>query len=250
MVKPNDQKARRDMSQARRKRTVVVRASVAVRAESDGSTRQLSEIAYGAILQGLFERKIPCGAFLTQNDLVKLLGVPIQPLRDALRVLESEGVVFIQPRSGIQFLKPDMELARSTYQFRSIIERAAVRHFAETSSLELMESLMLEHAALLESINNDGLDAKRSGHLEALDQRLHAAFITSLSNPLIETTAARLKNYVTLIRMDRLRTAPLAIRTLREHMEILDACRRRDAQSAEAALANHFNAALYRVLGL
>ena len=55
-------------------------------------------------------------------------------------------------------------------------------------------------------------------------------------NPLIETTARRLKNYLILIKLDRRITAPLALRTLREHMEILDACRRGDADQAEAAL--------------
>ena len=30
---------------------------------------------------------MPVGAFVSQNDLVKLLGIPVAPLRDALRVL-------------------------------------------------------------------------------------------------------------------------------------------------------------------
>src|SRR3546814_12348824 len=75
---------------------------------------RLSDVAYKAILQGLFDQKVPAGAFVSQNDLVRLLGIPVQPLRDALRVLEAEGVLTIHPRSGIQFLKPDLELARST----------------------------------------------------------------------------------------------------------------------------------------
>jgi DNA-binding GntR family transcriptional regulator len=89
--------------------------------------KRLSDVAYSAILEGLFEKRVPAGAFVSQNDLVKLLGIPVQPLRDALRVLEAEGVLTIHPRSGIQFLKPDLELARSTYQFRTIIERSAAR---------------------------------------------------------------------------------------------------------------------------
>src|SRR3954468_450107 len=97
--------------------------------ETEG--RSLSEMAYQAILEGLFTRKVPAGAYLSQNDLVRMLGVPVQPLRDALRILEAEGVLTIHPRAGIEFLKPDLELARSTYQYRSIIERAAARTYAE-----------------------------------------------------------------------------------------------------------------------
>ena len=94
-------------------------------AEIGGGSR-LSDIAYTRILETLFERKIPAGAFLSQNDLVEILGIPIAPVRDALKILETEGIVTIHPRSGIQFIKPGLELTRSTYQFRGIVERAAV----------------------------------------------------------------------------------------------------------------------------
>src|ERR1043165_5549728 len=99
--------------------------------EADGDGRRLSEVAYQAILEGLFTRKGPAGAYLSQNDLVQLLGLPVQPIRDALRILETEGVLTIHPRAGIEFLNPDLELARSTYEFRSLLRRAAARVHAE-----------------------------------------------------------------------------------------------------------------------
>jgi len=62
-------------------------------------------------------------------------------MRDALRVLEAEGVLTIQSRSGTRFLKPDLEFARSTYQFRSIIERVAARaeHIRHLGGVERAE---------------------------------------------------------------------------------------------------------------
>src|SRR3569623_757348 len=185
-------------------------------------SRRLSDIAYRKVLEGLFDRKVPAGAFVSQNDLVKLIDIPIQPLRDALRVLEAEGVLTIHPRSGIQFLKPDLELARSTYQFRTIIERAAARAYAETASTEVVGALIAEHKELIAEIEQGGFGASILERLNALEERLHGGMIASLRNPLIANTARRLKNYVTLIRLDRLITEPLALRTLREHLEILE----------------------------
>lgn len=213
-------------------------------------TRRLSEIAYSRILEGLFQRKVPVGAFVSQNELVQLLEIPLQPLRDALRVLEAEGVLTIHSRSGIQFLKPDLELARSTYQFRSIIERAAARAFAETAEQDKIEAMAKAHQKLMKEIETKGFDAQTLEKLEALEQQLHGGMIAALRNPLIETTARRLKNYVTLIRLERLITQPLALRTLREHLEIIEACAQRDADRAEAAVAAHFQAALQRILGM
>ena len=226
-------------------------AAVAIAPVNTGSDNQrLSDIAYARILEGLFERTVPAGAFVSQNELVRLLGIPVQPLRDALRVLEAEGVLTIHPRSGIQFLKPDLELARSTYQFRSIIERAAARTFSETAGAGDIEALIEGHESLLERVETTGLGAAEITALDDLEERFHGSMIASLRNPLIETTARRLKNYVRIIRLERLVTQPLAMRTLREHLEILHACRDRDAERAEAALSAHFQAALQRILGM
>ena len=90
----------------------------------------LAEKAYQAILQGLFDRTIPGGGEYSQAELMRLLGLTAQPLRDALRTLENEGLVTIQ-RACIRFIRADLELSRSTYQFRSLIERAGARALAE-----------------------------------------------------------------------------------------------------------------------
>lgn len=210
----------------------------------------LSEVAYSRILAGLFDGTVAAGAFLSQGDLVKAIGVPVQPLRDALRVLQAEGVLTIHPRSGIEFLKPDMELARSTYQFRSIIERAAARAYAENGPADEISTLIVDHEALIAMLGDGRIDSDRLAMLEQLEQRFHGRMIAALRNPLIETTARRLKNYVTLIRLERLVTPPLALRTLREHVAVLEACQRRDADAAESALSGHFQAALGRILGM
>src|SRR5689334_5698203 len=225
-----------------------VAASADAEAQADG--RRLSEVAYQAILEGLFTRKVPTGAFLSQSDLVRMLGVPVQPLRDALRILEAEGVLTIHPRAGIEFLKPDLELARSTYQFRSLIERNAARAYAESADATGIAKLLKDHETLIKQISAKGLDPEHLPQLEALEGRLHGDMVASLRNPLIETAARRLKNYLILIKLDRRITAPLALRTLREHVEILEACVRRDADQAEAALVRHFQSALQRIFGM
>src|SRR3954453_1287865 len=84
--------------------------------------KRLSDLAYDRILECLFDRRVSAGAFVSQGELSELVGLPVAPLRDGLRVLEAEGILTIHPRSGIQFVKPGLELTRSTYQFRSILE--------------------------------------------------------------------------------------------------------------------------------
>jgi len=100
------------------------------------------------------------------------------------------------------------------------------------------------------TIERDGLDDAAKDEIEALEQKLHNAIIGSLANPLIETSYKRMHNYLRLVRLDRRVTAPLALRSLREHMEIILACKQRDPDKAVAALSAHFTAALQRHMGL
>jgi DNA-binding GntR family transcriptional regulator len=211
---------------------------------------RLGDLAYTRILETLFERKIPAGAFLSQSDLVKMLRVPVAPLRDALKLLEAEGIVTIHPRSGIQFVKPGLELTRSTYQYRSILERAAAATYAQTADEAELAELERRHLSVIAEVERDGLTDHTRAELEELETLLHHSIIRSLSNPLIESAYKRLHNYVRLIRLDRKVTVPLVLQSLREHMEVVLACKARNPEAAAAAMQTHLTSALQRGLGL
>ena len=211
---------------------------------------RLSDLAYTRVLEALFDRRLPAGAFLSQNDLVQLIGVPVGPLRDALRVLEAEGILKIHPRSGIQITKPGTELTKSTYQLRLILERAAVRVFTETATDEEIATIRrrhLEHALKLETV---GINESTLTGLEEMEGLLHDSIIAALCNPLVESAYARMRTYLRLVRLDRRITVPLAQRTMREHLEIIAGVEERNPDAAEAAVTVHFTSALQRNLGM
>lgn len=217
---------------------------------SEVAAPRLSDLAYDRILESLFDRKVPVGAFISQGELSEIVGVPVAPLRDALRMLEAEGILTIHPRSGIQFVRPGLELTRATYQFRSIVERSAVRVFAEEASEDLMNNLEVRHARLLRKLESDGLAPDHLAEMDALELDLHGQIVAALRNPLIDTAYRRMHNYLRLLRLERKMTAPILIRTLKEHLDILEACSSRNPDVAERALQAHFQAAINRNLGL
>jgi len=217
---------------------------------SPGARPRLSDIAYERVLEVLFQQRLPAGAYVSQNELVELTGVPVGPLRDGLRVLEAEGILTIHPRAGIEFVKPGLELTRATYQFRSIIEGSAVAVYAETADEAAMAEIEHRHHAAVELIEAEGLTQATRDELEQLEELLHNSIIASLQNQLIDTSYRRIHNYLRLVRLGRKVTAPLALRSLREHITIIEACRNRDAAAAQAALQVHFANALQRSMGL
>jgi DNA-binding GntR family transcriptional regulator len=143
-----------------------------------------------------------------------------------------------------------LELTRSTYQYRNILERTATAVYAQTADDAELGELERPHVSAIEEIPRDGLTQHSRAELEELESLLHHSIIRSLSNPLIESAYKRLHNYVRLIRLDRKVTAPLAVHYLREHMEVVRACKARDPEAAAGAIQAHLTSALQRGLGL
>ncbi len=213
--------------------------------------RSLSDIAYERFMDALFARRLTPGSTLSQGDLMRVLDVPLAPLRDALRVLQTEGLLTIHPRAGIELAKPDFGMIRNTYQLRTILERAAVRNFAEIAPLGLIEELLACQQAVIDAVSGMELDAAGAQAVERIDFGLHMQVVSCLQNPLVLTTYRQAHSFDRLIRLDRAfrLSAPLVLRTMTEHLTILDACIRRDPDAAEAALETHFARAMQRAMG-
>ncbi|MEG3768764.1 GntR family transcriptional regulator [Alteromonas sp. 14N.309.X.WAT.G.H12] len=213
-------------------------------------TVSLSKAAYEKILQWVFSGKLVPGAFMSQSELSQLMDIPTQPLRDALRVLESENMLVIHPRSGIQFRKPDLEFIRATYQFRSIIESAAARNFAQYGQESVINGLIDEHIALIERVDKEGINDGMLTDIEAMELKFHGVMINSLNNELVEVTATRLRHYIKLIQLEHHFTPTLVKSSLKEHVRILQACADRDEEMASQYLLEHFKEALHRYMRL
>lgn len=213
--------------------------------------RSLSDIAYARFMDALFDRRLTPGATLSQGDLMRILDVPVAPLRDALRVLQTEGLLTIHARSGIELAKPDFSMIRNTYQLRTILERAAIRNFAEIAPMGLLEELVARQEAVISAVGGREIEAADAHCVEQIDFGFHMQVVTCLQNPLIQTTYRQAHSFDRLIRLDRAfrLSAPLVIRTMTEHLAILGACLKRDGDAAESALEDHFARAMQRAMG-
>jgi DNA-binding GntR family transcriptional regulator len=190
------------------------------------------------------------GGKVSQNELVSLTGVPVGPVRDALKVLEADGLVKINPRSGVQMIKPTTELVRDTFQFRTMIERPAARSFATSakeSDLVDLRSSHLRAAAVLADLPSGENVFDR---LSEIEDEFHPVMVSSLENELVDTSYRRLQLMTRVIQVRRLVYPTGARVTVAEHIEVIEACLRRDADAAEAAISRHLTNALNRNLGL
>jgi DNA-binding GntR family transcriptional regulator len=212
---------------------------------------KLSQRAYERFKDALFNRRIPLGQTLTQAELIRLLDVPIGPLREAMQRLEQEGLLTPLPREGVRINKPDPDLIKNAFQLRRILEAEALRKFAEQATAETLGAWRARHQDLLARAEAGEIEATLTHASRAVDDSFHAAILAAVRNPLIEEAHARNNDRIRVIRLD-LFYMPVAIaimRTMEEHLKVIDALLARDAEAAVAAMDEHLTRAMHRAMG-
>ena len=213
-------------------------------------TPLLSDLAYERILQALFDERLPTGARLTQAELIAVTGVPVGPVRDALKLLEADGIVTVHPRSGIEVIRRSTDLVRQTFQFRAILERPAARAFALHAPEAVLRAMSAAHEAAAGRFAAADPNADVAGELSVLEEMFHAPIVAALGNELVDASYRRLQLMARIIKVKAVVIPKAALVSVAEHRAVIEACLVRDETAAEAAMARHLMNALGRNLGL
>ena len=88
----------------------------------------VEESVTSALRNGILEGELPPGQRLLQEQLAERFGVSRIPLRDALRRLEVEGLVRIDPRRGAYVAELTVADVREIYELREVLEERCMRY--------------------------------------------------------------------------------------------------------------------------
>src|SRR5689334_20280178 len=107
----------------------------------------LSERAYSVIRDRILKGELALGADISRRKLAVELGMSLVPVTEALKRLESEGLVESWPRSGTRVCLPTAQDIRERVEVREALESQAARLFAEkaTFSQRVEVQRMAEH---------------------------------------------------------------------------------------------------------
>jgi len=203
---------------------------------------------YAALLDG----RLKLGQTLTQDALCDTLGMSLSPLRETMILLAAEGLIDIRKRVGVTILYPDVAFVRTHFQFRGLIERESLRKLADIVDDDWLDTMQDAHVAMKARVAAAAQPADYEYAMRHLEQRLHGHFVAAFDNPYMADVHGKLMRKLYLLRL----LYPIGasqkatIRSLEEHVEILSHLRRRDGQSAAAALDRHLGGVFHRTLGI
>lgn len=210
----------------------------------DGAGRRDNvEQVYRRVREAILEGEIAPGTVMSQVALADDLGVSRTPLREALRMLQSEGLVDAQANRRVT-VRPisagDLE------------ELVVMRVALETEAIRLsVGRLGPEDLAALE-----GRLAEMTHYADAKDyarwQGPHNAFhrgLTAAAGPRVNALLAQLSDHFERYRRMHIKRSSKAWLTA-GHREILDACKAGDRELSAALLADHLSRTALDLLDL
>ena len=191
-----------------------------------------------AILRDFFEP----GEKLDQDLIATELSVSRTPVRESLKVLESEGFVEIRSHRGAFIVKITREDVQDVYEIRKLLEAEVARQV-----LGLIPDSVLDD--LEKSLDEDKESLERgepSRHFD-LDSYFHEIILGYARNKLFRIILDNLNNRIIKVRRFALRQPGHLVESHQEHRKILQALRQRDSDGAADAMRNHLERSSQRI---
>jgi DNA-binding GntR family transcriptional regulator len=204
--------------------------SMHIRAVAAPVRQQVFSMMRAAIISGRFHP----GQRLLEKDLCELMGVSRPSVREALRHLESEGLIETIANRGPVVARLSWKDAISIYQVRGALEALATRLFAAEASAE--------EVAELDAAFNEIARAMKSGDVEKIlpaKDRFYSVLFRGSRNAIISAILGTMNARITLLRRVSLSSADRAPETLKEIKAVVMAIKRRDPEAAYKASFTH-----------
>ena len=184
-----------------------------------------------AVRNGIREGKLCAGQRLREADLAEWLGVSRTPVREALKMLEAQGLVSSASGDGLIIATLTPQEVAELYTAWSEMERIAARHaalHARPANIKVMQGICDQWSADLSAIE-----------LGRLNHQLHQAIYTSAHNIFLHRALNAIDDSLALLGLHTYSVPERRAEAGVEHLAIVNAIARRDPDAAAAAAFRH-----------
>lgn len=195
--------------------------------------------------EAILNRTFEPGERLREKELCELTGVSRTVVREALRQLESEGLVVLIANVGPVVAKITALEARELYEVRAVLEALAARRFAVEATDEQIEEL----SATVDNIDRVAQSGE-IGELLAQKEEFYAVLLRGASNTVLSAQLGSLRARIGYLRATSFQRPARSAETVAELRDLLAAVRRHDADAAAELSKKHVEKAAEAALPL
>ncbi len=187
--------------------------------------------------QRIYKRELEPGSWIDELKIAQEYGISRTPLREALKVLATEGLITMKVRRGAYVTEVSAQDLADVYHLLSLLESDAAAVVAERASAAELGELEQLHQELEAAATPSQADTQA---FFAVNERFHMRLLAIANNRWRDQMVADLRKVMKLNRQNSLLKTGRVADSLAEHRAIMAALVARDAHAAQQRMREHF----------
>ena len=181
----------------------------------------------------IFSNQLPPGSWIDEMALSEEYGISRTPLREALKVLATEGLVTMKVRRGAYVTEVNAKDQSDVYHLLSLLESDAAGVVAQRATPAQLQDLQTLHTELAAAVNS-------TDRFFEINERFHMRLLEIADNRWRDQLCADLRKVMKLNRHNSLLKSGRVAESLREHQALMDALLARNAALSMQRMREHF----------
>lgn len=194
----------------------------------------LREVVFRTLRNAIVQGEFQPGERLMEVTIANKLGVSRTPVREAIRMLELEGLVVMIPRKGAEVAKITVKDLKDALEVRMAIEALSVRLTCKRITEEGKNELKQACISFREAINSKLVPA-----IVEADETFHNTIYRLSGNPKLIGIAQNLREQVYRYRVEYVKDFSYHDNLVTEHDQITNAILLGDVETAEHVMNEH-----------
>lgn len=201
----------------------------------------LMESIYFKLKDDIINQEYKQGVIIGEKELAEKYGVSKTPIREALNRLCLEGYIEKFPNKGYMVKGFTVHDLQSIFQYRSVLERAAIELAIEKATDQEIKAFSEETNEITYDTNDDIAKVYND-----YNQKFHLAIARLARNPYLLDELENILNQTRRILLMDVRSYDISALT-KSHMDIINALGKRDKETARELITNHIYEAQLRI---
>ncbi len=197
----------------------------------------ISELALRLLRKNIIEGKLPPGSKLSERELAERWGISRTPIREAIKQLQSEGLVVSIPRKGVIVRKYTPREIEDVYTVRLVLESLAVKLSIPNLDERRMGKIINIHENLKRTLEKgDSVDLLKVVYM---NEEFHFSIYEASGNKILCDTIRGLWHKIFAIIMVVIASPDRGFHMICEHEAIVKGLVERSEEKALKALEEH-----------
>lgn len=194
----------------------------------------LRDVVFHTLREAILRGELKPGERLMELQLAAKLGVSRTPIREAIRMLEQEGLAVTIPRKGAEVAKMTEKDMRDVLQVREALDELAASIACEQMTAEQLDEL--------KTTMREFEEYTKTGNVKKIaeaDVKFHDIIYQATGNPKLVNIVSNLREQMYRYRIEYLKDEKNYPVLIREHSEIVEGLMAKDKEKVTAVMHRH-----------